>query len=180
MNTFTKLAAGAAGLAAFAAAAPAAAQYNNQSNVIGSILQGVLGYGQYPYGNYGYGQQTYRASQVAVDQCARAAEARLNNVAMNNQYNQWNPYNNPYSNYAVRGQARVLGIDRVEQRKYGRLRVKGVATSGRNYQNGWGYGGQAYNRQYGVPDLKFTCKADASGRVYSVDFNRISSGYRGR
>lgn len=179
MKTFTKLLAGAAGMAAFTAATPAAAQYyQNPSNVIGSIIQGVLGYGQYPYGNYGYGQSTYAASQIAVQQCAAAAEARLNNYAMNNAYNQWNPYNNPYSSWAVRGQARVLGIENVQLRKYGRLRVKGVATSGRTYRQGWGYGGYAYNRQYGVPDLKFTCKADANGRVYDVDFDRIRN-YRG-
>ena len=174
MKTVTKLMAGAAGLGAFAAATPAAAQYyQSPQNVIGSIIQGVLGYGQYPYGNYGYGQQNYSAYQVAVQQCAAATEARLNNYAMNNQYNRWNPYNNPYGNYAIRGQGRVLGIDSVQQRKYNRIRVRGVATSGRAYNNGgWGYGGYAYNRQYGVPDLRFKCNADAYGRVYDVDIER--------
>ena len=174
MKTLTKLMAGAAGMAAFAAATPAAAQYyqNSPQNVIGSIIQGVLGYGQYPYGNYGYGQQNYSAYQTAVQQCAAATEARLNNYAMNNQWNQWNPYNNPYGNYAIRGQGRVLGIESVQQRKANRIRVKGVATSGRRYNNNWGYGGYAYNQQYGAPDLRFTCNADRFGRVYDVDINR--------
>ena len=187
MKTLSKILIGAGGLGAIAAATPAAAQYpygyqgnNNGANVIGSIINGVLGYGQYPYGNYGYGQQNYRASQVAVDQCARATEARLNNMSINNQYNRWNPGRNPYSNWAVQGQARVLGIDNVQMRGYGRLKVTGVATSGRNYQNGYGYGGYQYNRSYGTPDLRFSCRADNSGRVYDVNISRMSYYGRGR
>lgn len=183
MNMHNKIIAGAAGLAAFAAATPAAAQYNNPSNVIGSIIQGVLGYGQYPYGNYGYGQPNYMASQVAVNQCAQATEARLNGYALNNGYNQWNPYNNPYSGWAVQGQGRVLGVQKVTMKSMGRLRVMGVATSGRRYNQNWGYGGYAYNNAYGAPDLKFVCNADANGRVYDVQISRYRGynryGYRG-
>jgi len=183
MKMIYKMMAGAAGMAALAVATPVAAQYpnpygNTGSNVVNSIINGVLGYGQYPYGNYGYGQPQYMSSQVAVDQCARSVEARLNNYAMNNQYNQWNPYNNPYGNWGVQGRARVLGIDNVQVRKYGRLRVTGVATSGNVYSNQYGYGGYQHNRQYGTPDLRFSCKADSSGRVYDVDINRMS--YYGR
>src|SRR5688572_1680500 len=98
----------AAGLAAATIASPAAAQY--------------------PYGNYGYGQPGYQSQQVAVDQCARAVEARLNNYAMNDNYNRWNPYNNPYRGWARQGQARVLGIEEVRLRKSDRIRVRGVAT----------------------------------------------------
>ncbi len=172
----------AAGAATVALAAPAAAQYPypQRNNVVGQIIGNVLGYGQYPYGNYGYGQQSYRSSQIAVDQCARATEARLNNLAMNTRYNRWNPYQNPYSNWAVQGRARVLGIDSVQVRKYGRLRVTGVASSGRQYATGYGYGGYGYNRQFGTPDLRFSCRADASGRVYDVDINRMSYYSRGR
>lgn len=180
MTEFAKFMAGAAGLAAFAAASPAAAQYyqNSPANVIGQIINSVVGYGQYPYGNYGYGQRNYSAAQVAVSQCAQVAEARLNNVAVNNGYNQWNPYyGNPYSNYAVQGRGRVLGIENVQLRKYGRLRVKGVATSGRSYANPWGYGGYSYNSQYGVPDLRFSCKADSNGRVYDISFSRNTGSY---
>lgn len=186
MSNFSKFLIGAAGLGALAAAAPAAAQqypygYPNQStgNVIGQIIGNVLGYGQYPYGNYGYGQPDYRGSQIAIDQCARSVEARLNNYAMNNQYNRWDPYSyNPYDGWAAQGRARVLGITNVELTRKGRLRVTGVATSGFRYRNPWGYGNQAYNRNYGSPDLRFSCRADASGRVFDVDINRTS--YYGR
>ena len=169
MGMKNKLMLGAASLAAtFALTSPASAQN------IGQVLNNVLGYGQYPYGNYGYGQQTYMTSQIAVDQCARAVEARLNNRAMNNQYNRWDPYRNPYSNWGVQGQARVLGIDNVRVRNSGRLRVTGVASSGRRYATGYGYGNYRYNSQYGSPDLRFTCNADRSGRVYDVDLNRTA------
>lgn len=176
-----------AGIAAAAfAATPAAAQYpygypnynNNGQNVVGQIINSVLGYGRYPYGNYGYGQPQYMASQVAVDQCARAVEARLNNQAMNTQYNRWNPYNNPYSSWARQGAGRVLGIDNVRVKSSGKIKVRGVATSGHMYAQGYGYGGYSYNRQYGTPDIKFSCNADRSGRVYDVNLNRQS--YYGR
>ena len=70
----------AAGPAAATLATPASAQYpypnpypqqypygynNNGANVIGSIINSVLGYGRYPYGNYGYGQPGYQTSQRA-------------------------------------------------------------------------------------------------------------------
>ncbi len=179
LNTFLLGTAAATGLAL--AATPASAQYypsnpNSGSNVIGSIINSVLGYGQYPYGNYGYGQQSYNQSQVAVDQCARMVEARLNNTAYSQGYNRYNPYGynqrNPYSGYATAGRARVLGIDNVQIKKQGRLKVTGVATSGRNYSTPYGYGQYRYNQQYGVPDLRFSCKADRSGRVYDVDIDR--------
>lgn len=187
MKTISKILAGSAAIGLFAAATPAAAQYpygyptnnsNNVSGVIGSIINNALGYGQYPYGNYGYNQGNYRGSQTAIDQCARSVEARLNNYAMNNQYNRWSPNQNQYNGWAVQGQARVLGIDNVQVKKYGRLKVTGVATSGRQYQQGYGYGGYEYNRSYGTPDLKFSCRADSSGRVYSVDIDRMP--YYGR
>ena len=184
-----------AAVAAATLAAPAAAQYqnpypqpypqqypygynNNGANVIGSIINSVLGYGQYPYGNYGYGQPGYQSQQVAVSQCARAVEARLNNYAFNDGYNRWDQRNNPYSGWARQGQARVLGIEDVRVRKSDRIRVRGVATSGNVYAQQYGYGGYQYNRSYGTPDLRFTCNADRRGRVYDVDINRMS--YYGR
>ena len=195
----TKLLFAAAVAATAIAATPAAAQYqypypypnntypypnngypysNNGTGVLGSIINSVLGYGQYPYGNYGYGNSSYAAYQTAVDQCARAVEARLNNYAMNTQWNQWNPYNNPYNGWARQGAGRVLGIENVELRKANRIRVKGVATSGYQYNQQYGYGGYQYNSQYGTPDLKFKCNADRSGRVYDVNIERQS--YYGR
>ena len=150
MTKFTKILAGGVIAAASLAAAPASAQS------VGQIINNVLGYGQYPYGNYGYGQGTYRRSERAVNQCARAVEARLNGG---------------FGGYAFNRGARVLGVDQVEMRNNGRLRVRGVATSGRRYDNPFGYGSYNYNRQYGVPDLRFTCRADRSGRVYNVDID---------
>ena len=184
----------AAGLAAVTLAAPASAQYpypqpypqqyqqqypygynsNNPANVIGQVLQGVLGYGRYPYGNYGYGQPGYQTQQAAVDQCARSVEARLNGYARNDSYDRWNPTRNPWSGWARQGAARVVGIDDVRIRKNDRIRVRGVATSGNVYAQGYGYGGYQYNRQYGTPDLRFTCNADRYGRVYDVDIDRMS------
>jgi hypothetical protein len=185
----------AAGLAAATFAAPASAQYpypypqpypqqypygyNNQgANVIGSIINSVLGYGRYPYGNYGYGQPGYQSAQRAVDQCARAVEARLNNYAFNDGFNSWNPYNNPYRGWARPGAARVLGIDEVRVRSSNKIRVRGVATSGNVYAQPYGWGGYQYNRSYGTPDLRFKCNADRFGRVYDVDIDRMS--YYGR
>lgn len=174
MNRIKLLTAAGGIAAALGMATPAAAQYGYQTpNVVGQIINSVLGYGRYPYGNYGYGQPLYANSQTAVNQCAAATEARLNNIALNSRFNRWSPYNNPYSNYAVRGHGRVLGVDRVEIRGNGRLRVTGVATSGRNYSNPFGFGSYAYNRSYGVPDLRFTCNADRWGRVASVNIRRL-------
>ncbi|HWJ59446.1 MAG TPA: hypothetical protein VNR68_07430 [Sphingomicrobium sp.] len=188
MKTMTKLLAGAAGLAAaVAVATPAAAQYpygynpygNTGQNVVGQIINSVIGYGRYPYGNYGYGQPGYNATQIAVDQCARATEARLNGYRINDRYDRWDPNSyNPYGGWAMSGRARVLGIDDVRIRGGGRIRVKGVATSGQSYRNPYGYGSYAYNRQYGSPDLRFSCNADRSGRVYDVDISRMA--YYGR
>jgi len=193
MKAVTKFMFGSAAIAALVSAVPATAQYGgygNQggSNVVGQIINQVLGYGQYPYGNYGYGQQRYSNSQTAVSQCTRAAEARINGGGYGNGYNNNgygnngynngygnNGYNNGYGNngygnngYNGQRNARVLGINSVEQRGYNRIKIVGVATSGRNSGNTYGYGSYAYNSNYGVPDLKFVCNADQSGRVYEV------------
>ncbi len=170
MSALTKILTGAAGLAAVVGfASPAAAQYypnygngysNQGGNVVGQILQGVLGYGQYPYGNYGYNQVNQRQ---AVNQCARAVEARLN-------YGGSYGYNQGYG-----GGGRVLGVTRVERRNNG-VRVRGVASSGGGYGGGYGY-----NQGYGQADLSFSCKVDYRGRVTDVDLDRrnTSYGYRG-
>lgn len=181
MKALTKILAGTAGLTALVGlATPAAAQYypspygyGQGSNVVGQIISNVLGYGRYPYGNYGYGQQGYMNSQAAINQCARATEQRINGYAYNgygNQYGYGNGYG--YNNYAVNGQGRVLGIDRVERKSNGRIKVYGVASSGRSYAQPWGYGQYAYNQSYGVPDLKFNCKIDGSGRIYEINVDR--------
>ena len=127
MKAITKFLAGGAAIAALASAAPAAAQYYpgygygygypNGGNVIGQVLNQVLG------GGYGYGVN----SQAAVNQCAAAVQQRLGGG-----------YGYGYNNY---GGGRVLGISRVEQRSNGGLTVRGVASSGR--YAAYGYGTQA-------------------------------------
>jgi hypothetical protein len=164
----SKMMIGTAGLAAaLTIASPAAAQqpypYNNQNTgVVGAIVnavtgngynqypQGAYGYGQYPQGNYGYAQTNQRN---AVGMCAAAAEQRISATYRGQPgYGYNNGYNNGYANngyqqgYAngYNGQiGRVLGITNVERRNNGSLKVSGVASSGRGY----GYNGQGYNNQ---------------------------------
>ena len=95
MKAITMILAGGFGLAAFATAVPAAAQYYpgypapapsygypgygyQNNNVVGQVLGQILGYGRYPYGNYGY--QQYGGQSMAVDQCA-LAEGRFTLLA---------------------------------------------------------------------------------------------------
>src|SRR5678815_4035494 len=85
MMALKKILAGGIGLAALGAATPAAAQYYPQpygggynNNVVGQVIGQILNpysYGRYPYANYGHNQ--YANQGQAVDQCARAVEARL-------------------------------------------------------------------------------------------------------
>lgn len=171
---------GGAGIAALVCvSAPAAAQYypnpypygNSGGGVVGAIINAIGGYGQYPYGNYGYGQAN---SQVAVDQCTRAVEARLNGYGYSNQaYGYGQPYG--YANRGYGG-ARIVGITRIEQRSNGGLRVYGVAMSSQYGQYG-AYGNQGYGYGYqnaARPDLRFNCKVDRYGRITDVDLNRMA------
>jgi len=206
MRNMSNIFIGAAGLtAAVTIALPAAAQqpypYPNQnSGVVGAIINSVTGggYGQYPQGNYGYGQVNERA---AVSMCAAAAEQRIgagyrgqpgygtNNGYANNGYQQG--YSNGYNNQG----ARVLGITNVERRRNGGLKVSGVASSGRAFGYGNpGYGNQGYNNQgynygnhgqraYGAnqsADLRFTCRVSIRGQVSDVNISRNQVSYRGR
>ena len=200
MNTFTRILSGAAGLAIVASAAPASAQYApnngyNDGGVIGAVINSVLGGGR--YGAYGQG-----ADRNAVDQCARAAEARVSRDYRPNGYgynqNGYNGYNQ--NGYAQNGynqmvQARVVGITGVERRSNG-LRVSGLINSGLGYANGYGnqgYGNQGYPNQgypnQGYPnqgynpnyangaqsaDMSFSCRVDARGYVSNVRINRMA------
>lgn len=213
MSARMKILTGVAGLTALVGlAAPAAAQgypygggynqgygYNNNgSGVLGAIVGQVLGYGRYPYGNYGYGQQGYgqggygQSQQIAVEQCARAAESRLSGYGgYNNGYggynNGYNGYNNGYNGYNNGGYnqgynngygynqgynngARVVGISRVDRKSYG-YRVYGVATD--RYGDGSGY-----RSGYGSPSIRFDCKVEYNGRVRDVNVNRNMANYR--
>ena len=186
MSVLTKMLTGAAGLAAVVGfASPAAAQYypqpgygyGNQGNVVGQILQGVLGYGRYPYGNYGYNQVNDR---YAVDQCARYIESRL---AGNGGY-QYGGYGNygygnqgyGYNNYG--GGGRIQGITRVERKNYG-LKVFGVASSGYTRYDGYnrrGYGNYGFSAG---ADLKFNCEITRNGQIRDIDIKRRTAYYRG-
>ena len=185
MKALTKILAGGIGLAALASAAPAAAQYYPQpyqnygygQNPVGQILGQILGYGRYPYGNYGYNQ--YSNQSVAVDQCARAVEARLNGYN-NGYYGYGNvPYGGQYgynNRYNMGG--RVQGITRVDRKSYG-LKVYGVATSG--YQGYDGYGRQGYG-SYGYnagADLSWKCEVRYDGRIRDIDVERRTAYWRG-
>jgi hypothetical protein len=150
MRAFTKVLAGGVLFAALASAAPAMAQYYPGygdpygGNVVGQVLNSVLGGG---YGGYGSGYGVN--SQVAINQCAAAAQARLSRTYA---------YGSPYG---YGGGARVLGITRVEPRGDGGLRIRGVATTG-------------YNAS---PDLTFSCKTDYRGYIRDVDVDRGYSNY---
>lgn len=193
MKALTKILAGGIGLAALASAAPAAAQYYPQpqpypnygygqygygnQNPVGQIIGQILGYGRYPYGNYGYNQ--YSNQSAAVDQCARAVDARLNgyrgyygygNVPYQGQYGYG--YNNRYNG------ARVQGITRIDRKSYG-LKVRGVASSG--YQGYDGYGRRGYG-SYGYSngaDLSWSCEVRYDGRIRDIDVSRRSANWRG-
>src|SRR5437868_2611316 len=155
MRAITKFLAGGIAIAAIASAAPAAAQYYPGygygtpygGNVIGQVLNGVLGNG---YGNYGAN------SQVAVNQCAAAVQQRLSGG-----------YGYGYNGYG-NGGGRVLGISRVEPRSNGELVVRGVANSGRY---AYGYNGQ------GQVDLTWKCKVDYRGFIRDIDINRAQTNY---
>ncbi|HET9398005.1 MAG TPA: hypothetical protein VFO45_04230 [Sphingomicrobium sp.] len=202
MSVKTKILAGAAGLAALVGfAAPAAAQYYpgygyGNNNVVGQIIGQVLGYGQYPYGNYGYNQ--YGNQRMAVDQCARAVEARIGgnrggyygygnvpygggygyNQGYGGVYGYNQGYGGGYGYNQGYGGGRVLGITRVERKSYG-LKVRGVASSGYNGYDGYGrrgYGNYGYNAG---ADLSWSCEVRYDGRIRDIDVNRRSANWRG-
>jgi len=166
MAAITKFLAGGVAIAALAGAAPAAAQYYPGygspgygygspygGNVVGQVLNQVLGGG---YGNYGGYGNNGASSQVAVNQCASAVQARLGGGY------------GGYGNSGYGGGARVLGISRVEQRSNGGLTVRGVASSG---HYGSANGGQS------AVDLTWKCKTDYRGLVTGVDVNRAQGNY---
>jgi hypothetical protein len=159
---------GAAGFAAVAALEmPAAAQYPQPGygNPVGQVINNILGYGRYPYGNYGYNQ--YGNQSSAVDQCARAVEARLNGGR--GYYG--------YGNQGYRG-GRVQGVTRVERKKYG-LKVWGVASSGNRGYSGYnrnGYGNYGYSSG---ADLKWDCEVNNNGRIRDIDVSRRTATWRG-
>ena len=172
-------------------AVPAAAQYGQYPNqygnqgVVGSVINSVLGNGR--YGAYGQGND-----RVAVDQCARAAEARVSSDFRAGRYGAYGRQPDRYvhsgnnGNYRQSyGLARVVGITGVERKSNG-LKISGVMESGMGYRGGYnpsydpryanqGYGGQGYAAQsYNAQsaDLRFSCRVDYNGRVSNLDIKR--------
>jgi hypothetical protein len=164
--------AGGVAAAALMSAAPAAAQYYpgygygyGGGNVIGQVLNQVLG-GGYGYNGYGNNQQ------AIVSQCAAAVQQRLNGNGGYGAYGGYGGYGSPYGGYNGYGygNARVLGISRVEPRSSGGLTVRGVASSGMYAGNGYGYG---YAGQ-GQVDLTWKCKTDYRGFISDIDIDRVN------
>src|SRR5690349_24182649 len=126
MRIMTKILAGAAGMAAMTAAAPAAAQY-------------------YPYGysnpyNYGYGYSSYGSvnPSVAASQCTAAVQnRRYNRTSLGSILGSL--VGIPTGSYG-----RVTGITSSTPTRSG-MRIRGVASSGRYAYNGYGpYGVGGY------------------------------------
>ena len=159
MTIMTKLLAGAAGIAALAAAAPAAAQYYQGYNYQG------YSYGA-PYGNaYGYSNN----ANILAQRCTAAVQQRLSYRSSSNGLGILGQLFGV--NTATRGQ--VLNVTQVTPTRSGTLRVRGLATSGRQMAyNPYGvgaYGAYGYSYQ---PDLSFKCDIDAAGYVRDIDINR--------
>lgn len=124
MKPLWKLLAGCGALAALGTAAPAVAQYYpgygypSGGDVVSRVLNDVLG-GGYGYG-YGYGLN----SQMVVDECTRAVQARLG----------------AYGGYGYGyGGGRILRIGQISPRADGGIAVRGTAISGgyRNAEVAW-------------------------------------------
>ena len=184
MKAVSKILAGGVAFAAMASAAPAAAQYYpgyGQPNVIGQVINQVLGGGQ------GYGMN----SQVAVQRCSAAVEQRINyqynrGYAGQGGYGGYGGYN---PGYAYQSTARVLGVTSVERRSNNGLRVRGVATAraqqaGYGGYGGYGQGGYSPYGGYGgyapqqTGELTFKCNIDYRGYVTDVDLDRNRYAYR--
>jgi hypothetical protein len=152
MTILSKLLVGFAGVGIAAVATPAAAQYYPQqqpynpgygqpSGVIGQVINQVLGGGR--YGAYGQGND-----RIAVDQCARAVEARVSNDNRRGVYGTWNQRaNQGYGNQGYNqtyGQAQVVGITGVQRVRSG-LRITGLIDT----RMGRHLGGYGQYNQYG-------------------------------
>ena len=160
--TMMKLLAGAAGLVAIAASAPAAAQYTYANPYAYS--------NPYAYANpyarsYGYNTNL---TAMATQQCSAAVQNRL--------------YRRSSSGVTgivgallganTMSTGRVLAVTQVIPRG-STVRVRGLATSGRSMGYGpygvGAYGALGYASQ---PDLSFKCDVDYRGYVRDVDIMR--------
>ena len=154
MRTLQSFATSAAGLALLTLAAPAIAQsapYGgyNQNGIVGSVLNSVLGGGR--YGDYGTGPES-----MGVDQCARAAESRVNNDFRSGRFGAYRQgYDNRYNNssYNRAANAQVVAITNVERKSNG-LKVSGLIETGMQYSGrdrDQAYGNQGYDPRYNNP-----------------------------
>jgi hypothetical protein len=160
MRTITKMLAGAAGLAAMTAAAPAAAQY---------YPYGYNSYNPYGYSSYGYGAYGVGAN-VAEQQCTAAVQSRhANRTSLASILGSL--IGVPVGTYG-----RVTAITSATPTRSG-MRVRGVASSGRMAYNNYGpygygaYGALGYNYA-NTSDLQWRCDVDYRGYVRDVDINR--------
>ena len=159
MRNMTKILAGAAGMAAIAAAAPASAQYY------------PYGYSTYGYSPYSYGYNAYGSvnPSVAASQCTAAVQNRL--------YNRTSLGEILGSLVGIpTAQGRVVAVTSTTPTRSG-MRIRGLASSGRMAYNNYGpYGVGAYGALgYGynnAADLSFKCDVDYRGYVRNVDINR--------
>jgi hypothetical protein len=180
MTFKTKMLAGAAGLAAFAAAAPASAQWGYSPYATNPYVANPYAYQQtyqYPYqqsysNQYAYSPYAYQnqyavnaGTQVAAQQCSTAVQQRL------------------HSRQGLSGvvasllgvptaSPRVVSITQVTPRQNS-VRIRGLASSGRSagyspYGVG-AYGALGYAYQ---PDIAFACTVDYRGYVRDVDISR--------
>ena len=164
MRMIKTMIAGGAGLAALAAAAPAAAQYG-YSNPYG--YSHSYGYANPGYSQYGYGAVD---TNMAAQQCTAAVQNRLYNRSSIGGIIGALLGANTMSN------SRVLGVTQVSPNgSY--TRVRGLASSGRYAYNNYSpYGVGAYGALgYGynqAADLSFKCDVDYRGYVRNVDIHR--------
>ena len=166
MTFTTKLLAGAASIAAFAAAAPASAQYYGTPGYsYGAPYGNAYGYNGYNNRYGAYGMNTSAAAQ----QCSAAVQSRL--------YNRQSIGGILGAVLGANTTGRVVSVTQVAPRNNGMIRVRGLASSGRMAYNGYGpYGVGAYGAAgYGYAnqaDLSFRCDIAPNGAVYNVNINR--------
>ena len=206
MKAVTKILAGGVALAALASAAPAAAQYypgygyRNGGNVVGQVLNQVLGGNQYGYGNQQYAYGNGVNSQAAVQRCAAAVEQRINR-----DYNRTlMAATAPITATAVttatavitaayaqpQGAARVLGVTSVERRSDNgcgsaesrRPMLMPAATAPLMAVAMAGTAAMLRSRATAMPrsrggELTFKCNIDYRGYIRDIDLDRNNYAY---